>query len=223
MLEVIGAGFGRTGTLSLKHALELLDLGPCYHAYEVYQDAHVQRWRAGDLGVLDGYRATVDWPGCTYWRELMRAHPDAKVILSVRDPEQWWRSFDDTVGDVIRRAHRYSDLPWVVVLRLFTIECIEARSFGRVLSSMTRAEVIDAYQRHNAAVQREVPARRLLVHDVAEGWEPLCSFLGVPVPEAPFPRVNDRAEFHRLHSQHPRSPQELAALFAAARTRTSTC
>jgi len=103
-LEVIGAGWGRTGTLSLKHALEQLGFGPVYHMYEVYQEDHVQRWLDGDLGVLDEYQATVDWPGCSFWRELTELHPDAKVILSTRDAELWWQSFNSTVAGVIHRA-----------------------------------------------------------------------------------------------------------------------
>jgi hypothetical protein len=216
VIEVIGAGFGRTGTQSLQRALERLGFDPCYHMYAVYQRNDVQRWLDGDLRVLDRYRATVDWPGCAYWRELMFAHPRAKVILSVRDPEQWWHSFDDTVAGVIRRAHRPSDLPWVITLRRFVIECVERRSFGRPLHDLTRGEVIATYLAHNHAVRATVPPSRLLVFDVRDGWAPLCEFLEVPVPGAPFPHVNDRAEFHRLHGQHPRTQAELAALFRGA-------
>jgi len=222
-MQVIGAGFGRTGTLSLKHALETLGYDPCYHMYAAYQDDHMERWRHGDLHVLDGYRATVDWPACTYWRELTAMYPDAYVVLSVRDPDRWWDSFDDTVGEVVRRAHRPARTPWVVALRRFVVEVVEQRSFGRPLDTLTRADVIAAYQAHNAAVIDGVPSRRLLVHDVTDGWAPLCGFLNAPVPDVPFPHVNDREQFHYLHGQHPRDREELAALFAEPHTRTSTC
>ena len=215
-IEVIGAGFGRTGTLSLMRALERLDFAPCYHMFDVYEDDHVQRWLRGDLGVLDGYRATVDWPACTFWRELMVRYPDAKVVLSVRDPDDWKRSFDATVGEVIRRAHRPSTRAWVAELRRFVIEVVEQRSF-------TNADPIVDYRAHNAAVIAGVPRSRLLVFNVRQGWEPLCAFLGRAVPDESFPAVNDRDEFVRLHGQHLRDREDLAELFREARTRTRTC
>lgn len=213
-MDVIGAGFGRTGTLSLKAALETLGYGPCYHMNEVYADGHMERWRAGDLGVLEGFRATVDWPGCTYWGNLLAAHPHAKVILTVRSPDAWWHSFDATVGEVIRRAYRPTDKPWVAALRRFVIEVVEQRTFGRPLAELGKDDVIAVYRAHNRAVVAGVPRDRLLVHEVAEGWAPLCDFLDVDVPNMPFPAVNDRDVFHRLHNQHPATQAELASLFA---------
>lgn len=218
-MEVLGVGWGRTGTLSLKSALGELGFGPVYHMYEVYQPEHVARWLRGDLSVLDGYCATVDWPGCSYWRELMVAHPDAKVILSTRNAERWFASFDATVAGVIRRAHRSggNPAPWVVELRRFVIEVVEQPSFGR-LDQLTPAEVIAAYRAHQDAVTDACPSDRLLVHDVADGWSPLCKFLEVPEPDLPFPRVNDRAMFDLLHRSGARSQGELAARFQSARS-----
>jgi hypothetical protein len=188
--------------------------------YEVYQEDHVQRWLDGDLGVLDEYQATVDWPGCSFWRELTELHPDAKVILSTRDAELWWQSFNSTVAGVIHRAHKRLDdpRPWVAELHRFVVEVVEAKSFG-VLAHLAPVEQIAAYIDHQRAVIATIPAERLLIHDVADGWGPLCSFLEVPAPAVPFPRANDRAEFQRLHNGHARSKSELAASFAQVSSR----
>jgi hypothetical protein len=200
-LKVIGAGFGRTGTLTLKTALEMLGFGPCHHMTAVIDDVDRQSalWTSVTSGarfdwdeVYAGYRSTVDWPGCHYWAELAERYPDAKVVLSVRDAERWYDSMQDTilsrpVGRVMMRFMRLIRHPMA-----FAQQIISRDTFGYDYS---RANVIAAYERHNAAVRARVPAERLLVFDVREGWEPLCRFLDVPVPDQPFPRVNDRDEF----------------------------
>ena len=203
-LRVIGAGFGRTGTASLKVALEKLLGAPCYHMIEVF--AHMEdarTWDAASRGapvdwdrLFAGYQATVDWPGCSFYRELLRHYPEAKVILTVRDPERWYDSAKETIYFV-----RHAIPPWTRVI------LPRMRVFRRMLDRIAwdgmfrgrfedRAFAIDAFNRHNDQVRRDVPAERLLVYQVSEGWEPLCAFLGVAVPEGkPFPHLNDAAEF----------------------------
>jgi len=205
---VIGAGFGRTGTLSTKTALERLGFDRCYHMMEVF--AHVEHapvWSAAARGeavdfdaLFDGYRATVDWPACAFWQELMAAYPEAKVLLSVRPAEVWFASFRDTIFEVMTRPQP-EDVelpPGFAALGEMASLVVRDRSFGPDLATMSDAEIIAAYERHNAAVRAAVPADRLLEFDVVQGWEPLCAFLGVDVPDEPFPNVNDRAEFRRM-------------------------
>ena len=197
-LQVIGAGFGRTGTLSLKHALEELGLGPCYHMTELFNrpsvdeqwDAIVKGEPADWYAVFKGYRGSVDWPACTYYKELMQAYPDAKVLLSVRDPEKWYESVASTIYRVSRlnpdharttHGHMGNTLIW------------QGTFDGRFED---KDYAIGVFLRHNEEVRRYVPAEKLLVYDVKESWEPLCDFLGVPVPAGkPFPHDNDRANF----------------------------
>ena len=204
-LEVIGAGFGRTGTLSLKTALERLGFAPCYHMFEVFAEpSRAGTWLAAAEGAsvdfeaaLRGYRATVDWPACVFWRELMRAFPDAKVLLSVRPPERWYASFRETIYEVLGRPlPEPAPPPEMQTVRRMGERVVIDRSFAGRLGS--RDEIIAAYERHNAEVRAGVPARRLLEFDVAEGWGPLCAFLGVDVPGEPFPNLNDRAFFRSM-------------------------
>jgi hypothetical protein len=192
-LRVIGAGLGRTGTLSLKLALEQLGLGPCYHMLEVRSAPerleHWNRISAGDQvdweEVFAGFQSTVDWPACNYWRELMARYPDAKVILSLRDPESWFRSTQATIfSDVVQ-----TNAPPAIVKILTDITGPDLHD---------RAKCIAAFERHNAAVRDGVPADKLLVFDAKQGWGPLCAFLGVPVPDAPFPSVNTTDDFRQM-------------------------
>ncbi len=199
-LKVIGAGFGRTGTLSLKSALETLGFGPCYHMIEVWSHPEVADFweRAGEGGDIDWdevfgeYGATVDWPGCAFWRELVAAYPDAKVLLSVRDPQRWWESFSSTV--LKQMALPPSEDPGVRSIQRVGLNVVAQRSFAGY--DPEEAGFTAAFEAHNAAVTSGVPADRLLVYRVTEGWSPLCDFLGVPVPDDEFPNVNDR-EFFR--------------------------
>ena len=203
-IQVIGAGLGRTGTLSLKAALEELGFAKCYHPLEVLASMDQARtWDAAARGepvdwdrLFDGYRATVDLPGCVFYRELMEKYPEAKVILTVRDPERWYDSVRQTIhllGDTFPK--------WTVLLlsprmRVFQrmLDRLRDRMFrGRFED---RAFAIDVFNRHNEQVRRDVPADRLLVYEISHGWGPLCAFLEVPVPEGkPFPHLNDAAAF----------------------------
>ncbi|QKG22607.1 sulfotransferase family protein [Actinomadura verrucosospora] len=199
MLQVIGAGFGRTGTLSLRTALERLGFGPCHHMKALFEDpAQIGLWREVTESespdwdrVYAGYRATVDWPGAAYWRELVRHYPEAKVVLTVRDPERWYQSAQATIF----QSHN-ADLdgapPEVSGMR----DVADAIVWKGVLDGrFDKDHAIATFNRHNEAVRRAIPSGRLLEFEAAQGWEPLCAFLGVPVPDEPYPRSNDRAEF----------------------------
>lgn len=206
-LQVIGAGFGRTGTASLKAALETLGFNKCYHMFEFMEHPeHARHWDDALKGkpvawdrLLEGYQATVDWPGCTFYRELMDAYPDAKVVLSVRDPERWFESANATIFTAPRgglqqllqllTTPRMWRSVWVV-WRLLHVQ-----TFGR--RERDKAPTIAVFKAHIEEVKRVVPPERLLVYEVKQGWEPLCRFLEVPVPETPFPHVNDTETFQQ--------------------------
>ena len=192
-LQVIGAGFGRTGTESMKLALEMLGFGPCYHMYEVLP--HIDRvdtWRAIADGaeadwdaIFDGYSATVDWPGAYYWRELAAHYPDAKILLTVRSPDSWYASMDKTILQVLRNPTE----PDSIGQRL-----IRRNVFGGEVHD--REHILAAYARNTAEVQAAFGPERLLTYTLGDGWGPLCAFLGCPVPDAPYPRSNAPGSFH---------------------------
>ena len=201
MLEVIGAGFGRTGTLSLKHALEILGFGKCYHFREMLKARHARRWLRITDGepadwesLFQGYRATTDWPAAAFYRDLAVAYPDAKLILTVRDADEWYDSLRATVGRLRNVMPAY--WPGLGTVAAVADRVIWDGEFrGR---ADDREYAISCYREHNDDVQRIMPAERLLVFDVRDGWKPLCRFLNVPVPQnIPFPRVNDRLVMRR--------------------------
>jgi hypothetical protein len=199
-MNVIGAGFGRTGTLSLKVALEQLGFGPCMHMIPLLRDpetsALIRKAAEGDVDTLDvvleGYRATVDWPMTYFWRDLADRYPAAKVILTVRDADRWYDSADKTIY-AAANAGRESGTMDPDVMGMVDATVWEGTFQGRFAD---REATIRRFHEHNAQVQREIPADRLLVFEVAQGWEPLCEFLEVPVPATPFPRLNDSVSFH---------------------------
>jgi len=206
-MKIIGAGFGRTGTTSLKEALAELGFGPCYHMSELMaHPEHRHVWAAALAGepvdwrtFFADYKSTVDWPGCTYYRELMAAYPDAKVLLSVRDPEAWYQSCLHTIYKI---SHTF---PIALVRKLMPF--LPFSAIGKVASGIVwdrtfnhrfidKAYALETFHRHNEEVKKYVSPERLLVFDVKQGWEPLCRFLDVPVPEGkPFPRLNDTDQF----------------------------
>lgn len=194
-LRVIGAGVGRTGTASLKFALERLLGAPCYHMLEVFQHPdHIAVWHRAALGedvnwhaLFDGYAAAVDWPAAAFWPELMRAFPDALVLLSLRDPDEWWASASETIFHGIDKIP-FAAPEWKEMIRVLFRERWGADFADRDAS-------IAAFNAHNARLLREVPAERLLVWQTRDGWAPLCEALNVPVPAEPFPRANTREEF----------------------------
>ena len=199
-IEVIGAGFGRTGTMSLKLALEKLGFDRCYHMAEaVGHPEHFPIWSAAQRGeridwdaLLEGYRATVDWPSCNLWQEQLEHWPEAVVILSTRDPESWYQSVMNTIYPASMRGYDSGD-PFSVWL----YDNIWGPLFDGRLDD--RKHTIGVYERHVEHVIRSAPADGLLVFEAAQGWEPLCRFLDRPVPEEPFPRVNTTEEFARAH------------------------
>jgi hypothetical protein len=209
-MRLIGAGLPRTGTLTQKVALEMLGLEPCYHWVNVLADLdQVDVWNRALDGdgpweeVLSGFQATVDWPGGYFWRELMDYYPDAKVLLSVRDPEKWESSFRETIWNMghgeslirlLSSARGLVDPQWARYLKL--VERMFWTGQGTFAAGHERPEqLIAGFERHNAEVKASVPPERLLVWSVTEGWEPLCEFLELPVPVEPMPHVNDRETF----------------------------
>lgn len=209
-LKIIGAGFGRTGTLSLKTALEELGFGPCHHMTEVFGNPwQVSYWQAATNGepvdwhtVLSGYRSTTDWPSCAFYDQLMQAYPDAKVILSVRDPEKWYESVSHTIYRV-SQISQSRVIPLIALMnplvrsRMRVARMINALVWQRTFHGKfaDKQYAIDLFNQHNEEVKQRVPADKLLVFDVKQGWEPLCAFLGVEVPNKPFPRLNERENF----------------------------
>ncbi len=212
-LEIIGAGFGRTGTLSTRTALNTLGF-PCYHMFEVIENkenkTHLDFWNgvanapAGEQHdwneVFEKYTATVDNPGCCVWRELLEANPDAKVLVTLhpRGPEAWYESTMDTIY--------FTEGMWQFnFLKLFTPF---AKKMGNMSSKLIwqrshkgtmedKDAAIARYHEHIEEVKSAVPSERLLIFSADQGWAPLCKFLGVEIPNSEFPNVNDRAEIKK--------------------------
>jgi hypothetical protein len=192
-LKVIGSGLGRTGTMSLKLALEQLGLGPCHHMVEMFKRPQTAPlWVAAYEGrpdwdaIFDGYVSMTDYPGVRFWRELIERYPDAKVVHTMRDPDAW---FESTQATIFAPGTPATSPPPPL-----------ARFFEAMVSDISegmndRAYMIDYFNRHNAEVLATIPRQRLLVYEVSQGWGPLCDFLGVPAPDGPFPRENTREAF----------------------------
>jgi len=199
-LRIVGAGVGRTGTTSLKAALEQLLDGPCYHMYELIEHPEaIAQWEMAVAGepvdwdaLLRGYAATVDWPAAAFWREILAANPDALVLLSTREsPDRWWASMEKTIVQALG-SEVPPDRPDWARRRATTLAIMRSRLTPEWPD---RDAAIEAYERHNAAVREEVPAERLIDWRPGDGWEPICSALGVAVPERAFPHENDTATF----------------------------
>jgi hypothetical protein len=194
-LKVIGAGFGRTGTDSMRTALDMLDLGPCHHMRALIEDAELKaKWRTRAAtgtpdwpDIFKGFGSTIDWPSAHYWPELIHAYPEAKVILTWRTAESWWKSFEKTILPVWQASTETEE------------EAPGSQLLARVFDweEPTRAHCIAVYERNVARVLAEVPPGRLLVHRLGDGWGPLCAFLGVPVPDAPYPSSNSTDSFQK--------------------------
>jgi Sulfotransferase domain len=201
-IQVIGAGLGRTGTHSLGLALERLLGGPCYRMIELFKHPeHVQVWEQALDGhtpdwdtLFAGYRATGDWTGAAFFAEHAEAYPDAIVLLSVRDADDWWRSFRDTMLESLQSEVDNAD-PWERALapaRQLTIRLLADR-FTPDWADEVAAKA--AFERHNAAVRTAIAPGRLVEWRAGDGWEPICAALGRPVPADPFPHVNTTADF----------------------------
>jgi hypothetical protein len=197
-LKVIGAGVGRTGTYALKLAINQLELGPCHHMEEVLHNmpVHVPLWSAAAAGepdwsrIYEGYESAVDWPTACFFRELVREYPSAKFVLTHRDPERWADSFGATIYKLL--AGRDQAPPEMRAWLDMANAVIAKTGFP---PNLDRDGLIEAFIAHNEAVKKAVPASQLLVFEVKQGWEPLCTFLDAPVPSEEFPRTNDRGEF----------------------------
>lgn len=199
-LSIIGAGFGRTGTLSLKHALERLGYAPCYHMHEVSKKPeHIPQWHAlvNDKKInwdklLDTYQAAVDWPIASFWQQLAKFYPHAKVILTVRDAEKWYESISNTIYYVLSQPVSKNN-PVKREQGLMTRQLILDNTFHGNLGNKDKA--IQIYEEHNEKVKRTIPSERLLVYNVIDGWDPLCHFLGCSIPDIAFPNTNTTDEF----------------------------
>ncbi len=210
-LSVIGAGLGRTGTASLKVALEMLGLGKCHHMSEVFgSPEQVDLWTKAAAGkpdwpaIFKGYGAAVDFPTAAFWRELAAFYPEAKIILSLRDPEKWFESTQETILSPLA-AKSMPQMPFAPVIKNIVWRFFDDRIHDH-------DHMIATFNRHNAAVKREIAKDRLLVFDAKQGWEPLCAFLGKKVPAEPFPRVNSKEEMRPML-------EAMASKFAAGLSR----
>jgi hypothetical protein len=202
-MKVIGAGWGRTGTTSTLSAIEQLGFGPCYTFFTLMSQKpeHIARWLAAYAGeptdwpdLFSDFNSVVDWPACDFLPELLALWPDAKVVLNVREPEGWYTSMRNTIWKIhedLKAAGQGPDKNPIV--HLGDVMLWDRTFHGRFLD---KDYAIGLFERHNREIIASLPPEKLLVYNVTEGWEPLCRFLEVPVPEVPFPRLNDTATFH---------------------------
>jgi len=199
-LRVVGAGVGRTGTLSLKGALETLLGGNCYHMMEVFsRPGDIALWRDAGAGEavdwatsLGDYTATTDFPACLFWRELSELYPDAMVLLSTRaDSQIWWESASQTIFSPALEVMSADRPDWWTMW-----QTVSKSRFTDQIKDEAAAKA--AYDRHNAEVRASVPADRLIDWQPGDGWAPICEGLGLPIPETPFPHVNTRAEIQAM-------------------------
>ena len=200
-LEVIGAGVGRTGTRSLRLAIDRLGLGPCHHMEVVLQNmpAQVPMWfdalkGQGDWGrIYDGFNSAVDWPTAAFFRDLIKVYPSAKFVLTHRDPGTWADSFMPTIHKLVSERDQAPEhmKAWLEMVH----DVLAKTGFP---DGLDRDGLIKGFVAHNEAVKEAIPTGQLLMYQVKEGWGPLCDFLGVPVPDEDFPRTNARAEFWEL-------------------------
>ena len=211
-LKVIGVGLGRTGTMSLKLALERIGFGPCYHMAELIMNpTRIPLWMAVTEGkpdweaVFEGYASTMDYPACLYWRELTDAYPEAKVILTLRDADKWFESTQSTIFSE-QMTNRILNTPLAPFF-----ERTVWRDLGERIHD--RGYMTDYFERHTAAIRAGIPKKRVLEYEVSQGWQPLCEFLGVDVPDTPFPKVNSREEMQARmlgETEHPVMNEEAA-------------
>lgn len=196
-LKIIGVGVGRTGTASLKVALEKLGTGKGYHMSEVLQDPpKAKGWIDAANGnadwdkIFEGYGSSVDYPGCTFWQELADYYPDAKLLLTVRDPERWFDSINETImSEMLAKGIKNS--PFGELMQRIVFDTVDNRM-------QDKDYMVAYFENRNAEIIAAVPAERLLVYRVREGWGPLCEFLGMPVPDEDFPHINSREETRLL-------------------------
>ncbi len=210
-LQVIGAGFGRTGTTSLKAALEQLGFSKCHHMEEVMKSStQVRFWHALSDGAevdwdefFEGFQASCDWPSCSYWEQLHHHYPDAKIVLTIRDETRWYESVLETIYPATFLLPWW--LEWLAPpfarLKKMTVDSIWKGVFSGRFEA--REHALQVYRDHIARVKATTRHDQLLVFEVKDGWEPLCNFLNVPVPENDYPHLNDAAQIRRMiHAFH---------------------
>ena len=210
-LQVIGTGQARTGTTSLKAALEQLGFGKCYHMWELMNNPDQliyfeQAERGENINwdeLFTGYLSACDYPVIRYYKQMLKKYPDAKIIHTVRDADSWFKSCTETVFWAIKPS--FSRLFSMLIrlpfsptlrkrLRILKFNALMVHStFGKDLKN--KEKVIDYYNKYNAEVLSNIPKEKLLVYNVKSGWEPLCNFLNVPIPSTPFPRSNTKDDF----------------------------
>ncbi|MGF1489650.1 MAG: sulfotransferase family protein [Prochloraceae cyanobacterium] len=205
-VKIIGAGMGRTGTMSLKTALEELGFDKCYHMIELVNNPErVNYWEVASEGknikwdkLLQGYQAIVDHPGCMYYQQLIEYYPEAKVILTVRDPEKWYESALNTIyqNSVSRKQNPPSEQTALNRVAEYIEKDIWQGDFNGKFEDKEYA--IERFNQHIQEVKQNVPSENLLVYEVKQGWQPLCDFIGVSIPNKDFPHVNDRASFAKM-------------------------
>ena len=200
-LRLLGAGFGRTGTKSAKLALEMLGWGPCHHMHEIRDHPEqLSCWNSAARGeqmdwdrVFKEYTSQIDWPGARYWRQLIRHFPEAKVLLTYRDPGEWYDSLRQTIVPVGSIGRSSAPDPHARAMAELLYQTVHLQVFGGRIDE--RDYAIGVYLDHIREVKATVPADRVLTFDVNDGWQPLCAFLGVPVPDEPFPHINTLDDF----------------------------
>ena len=213
-LAVIGAGWGRTGTTSLQKALEILGFAPCHHMHEVMADfSQVPHWQAAVDGepvdwnaVFEGYKSAVDWPASQFWRELSEYYPDSKVILTVRDPESWWRSFSRTILVNMQIPLEEMDDPERIARATMIRKLIGECAFG--CAPDDKEAVLKSFQANIDEVQASLPPERLLTIDASVDWEKLCNFLDCPIPDEPYPFLNTTSQYTRDKAYLSQSTQD---------------
>ena len=200
-LRILGAGWARTGTTSTLGALNDLGFGPCYTFYTLMSEKpeHFHRWLAAYAGekmdwpdLFAGFNSVVDWPAADFYPELLQQWPEAKVILNVRDPDRWYTSVANTIWEVYQTMRADPKPEEIPMVQLLDTMIWDGAFHGRF---QDKAYIIGLFEQHIERVTAALPAEKLLVFNVQQGWEPLCRFLGVPAPDKPFPRLNDTAAF----------------------------
>lgn len=213
-MKLVGAGFGRTGTMSLKAGLERIGYGPSFHMIDLIRNPEpLPHWQAAVEGedvdwdaAFEGWESTVDWPGCSFWEQYVELWPEAPVVLNVRDPDRWYESCLNSIHAAKEAAAKgeltgaTEDPPSPEVMKMISGLIWDGTFAGRFLE---RDFAIDVFERHNEAVKARVPADRLLVWEVEQGWGPLCEFLGVEPPDEPFPHLNDTESFRAMFGMAP--------------------
>ena len=204
-LRVIGAGFGRTGTLSLKIALEELGFGPCHHMKEVMKNRDQTEWflqaskgeKVDWQKVFEKYESAVDWPAVAYYQELADEFPEAKIVLGIRDADAWYQSVSETIYVVALNFPKWLGL---ILSRVKKVDDMVNRTVwvGEFSGRFEDKEfAVDVFNKHIELVKKVIPAERLLIHSAKDGWQPLCDFLGVTAPDGPYPWVNESIGFKR--------------------------